>query len=106
MMNQDAPKNYVFASGKMNTVREFIQETLKVANIDYTNLGKDDQEKFVTKDDNELIVEVDPKFYRPAEVHKLCGDCSLAEKELGWTRVGDFKSLVEKMYKNDYNLLK
>ena len=58
------------------------------------------------KDTNELIVEIDPKFYRPAEVHKLRGDCSLAEKELGWKRIYNFKSLVNKMYKNDYNLLK
>lgn len=106
MMNQNAPKNYVFASGKMNTVREFLQETLKVANIDYIAVGKDEHEKFMTKDDNELIVEIDPKFYRPAEVHKLRGDCTLAEKELGWKRIYDFKSLVEKMYKNDYDLLK
>ena len=96
MMNQDSPKNYVFASGKMNTVREFLQETLKVANIDYIVVGKDEHEKFMTKDDNELIVEIDPKFYRPAEVHKLRGDCTLAEKELGWKRIYDFKSLVEK----------
>ena len=106
MMNQNAPKNYVFASGKMNTVREFLQETLKVANINYNLVGADEHEKFMTKDDNELIVEVDPKFYRPAEVHKLRGDCSLAEKELGWKRICDFKSLVERMYNNDYDLLK
>ena len=105
MMNQSSPKNYVLASGKMNTVREFLEETLKVAKIDYVKAGKDEYEKFMTKD-NELIAEVDPKFYRPAEVHKLRGDCSLAEKELGWTRIYDFKSLVDKMYKNDYDLLK
>lgn len=106
MMNQDAPKNYVFASGKMHTVRKFLEETLKVAKIDYIKVGKDEYEKFMTKDTNELIVEIDPKFYRPAEVHKLRGDCSLAEKELGWKRIYNFKSLVEKMYKNDYDLLK
>jgi GDPmannose 4,6-dehydratase len=105
MMNQDAPKNYVLASGKMHTVREFLEETLKNANIKYKILGKDEYEKVLTEDD-QLLVEVDPQFYRPAEVHKLRGDCSLAEKELGWTRIYDFKSLVKKMYKNDYDLLK
>jgi GDPmannose 4,6-dehydratase len=106
MMNQDTPKNYVLASGKMHTVRKFLEETLKVAKIDYVKVGKDEYEKFMVKDTNELIAEVDPKFYRPAEVHKLRGDCTLAEKELGWTRIYNFKSLVKKMYKNDYNLLK
>jgi GDPmannose 4,6-dehydratase len=106
MMNQDTPKNYVLASGKMHTVRKFLEETLKVAKIDYVKVGKDEYEKFMIKDTNELIAEVDPKFYRPAEVHKLRGDCTLAEKELGWTRIYNFKSLVKKMYKNDYNLLK
>jgi GDPmannose 4,6-dehydratase len=106
MMNQDTPKNYVLASGKMHSVRKFLEETLKVANIDYIKVGKNEYEKFIFKDTNELIVEVDPKFYRPAEVHKLRGDCTLAEKELGWKRIYDFNSLVKKMYKNDYNLLK
>jgi len=105
MMNQDAPKNYVLASGKMHTVREFLEETLKNANIKYKILGKDEYEKVLTEDDK-LLVEVDPQFYRPAEVHKLRGDCSLAEKELGWTRIYDFNSLVKKMYNNDYDLLK
>ena len=48
---------------------------------------------------------VDPKFYRPAEVHELCGDPSMAEKELGWTRKTDFKGLVHKMYQSDYTKL-
>ncbi len=105
MMNQDAPKNYVLASGKMHSVREFLENTLKVAKIEYKIVGKDEYEKFLTKDDK-LIAEVDPQFYRPAEVHKLRGDCSLAEKELGWTRIYNFKDLVSKMYKNDYEQLK
>ena len=46
-----------------------------------------------------------PNTSRPAEVHKLCGDCSLAEKELGWVRKVDFSGLVSKMYHNDYSLL-
>jgi GDPmannose 4,6-dehydratase len=89
----------------MHTVREFLEETLKNANIKYKIVGEEEYEKVLTEDDK-LLVEVDPQFYRPAEVHKLRGDCSLAEKELGWTRIYDFKSLVKKMYNNDYDLLK
>jgi GDPmannose 4,6-dehydratase len=101
MLNQDAPKNYVLASGEMHTVREFLEETLKCANIEFKSEGAEDNEKYYTLDD-ELIFEVDPKFYRPAEVHELCGDCSLAEKEMGWTRKTDFAGLVKKMYESDY----
>ena len=104
MMNQEKPKNYVLGSGKMHTVREFLEETLKCAGIKFKSSGKEEGEKYHTKD-GLLIFEVDRKFYRPAEVHELCGDPSLAEKELGWTRQTDFQGLVEKMYQNDYLLL-
>jgi GDPmannose 4,6-dehydratase len=104
MLNQDAPKNYVLASGEMHTVREFLEETLKCAGIEFKSQGADDNEKYYTLD-GKLIFEVDPKFYRPAEVHELCGDCSLAEKEMGWIRKTDFAGLVKKMYENDYQLL-
>jgi GDPmannose 4,6-dehydratase len=104
MLNQDAPKNYVLASGEMHTVREFLEETLQCAGIQFKSEGAEDNEKYYTLD-GKLIFEVDPKFYRPAEVHELCGDCSLAEKEMGWARKTDFTGLVKKMYENDYKLL-
>lgn len=101
MLNQERPKNYVLGSGEMHTVREFLNETLKNANIKFTPSGSEDNEKYHTSD-GQLIFEVDPKFYRPAEVHELCGDCSLAENEMGWTRKTNFQELVRKMYQNDY----
>ena len=104
MLNRDAPKNYVLASGEMHTVREFLNESLKCANLDFESTGSDEKEKYHTKD-GKLIFQVNPKFYRPAEVHELCGDCSLAEKEMGWVRKTDFHGLVRKMYQNDYLLL-
>ena len=104
MLNQDAPKNYVLGSGEMHTVREFLNESLKCAGIEFATSGSDDNEKYHTLD-GKLIFEIDPRFYRPAEVHELCGDCSLAEKEMGWVRKTDFYGLVKKMYQNDYSLL-
>lgn len=104
MLNQDKPKNYVLGSGEMHTVREFLDEALKCALIDFKKTGSEDNEKYYTLD-GQLIFEVDPKFYRPAEVYELCGDCSLAEKEIGWKRKTNFKKLVEKMYQNDYMIL-
>lgn len=104
MLNQDRPKNYVLASGEMHSVREFLDESLKCAGIDFISKGEEDDEKYYTKD-GKLLFQVNPKFYRPAEVHKLCGDCSLAEQEMGWTRKTGFLGLVKKMYENDYKLL-
>lgn len=101
MLNQEKPKNYVLGSGEMHTVREFLNETLKCAGIKFVSSGSEDNEKYHTLD-GQLIFEVNPKFYRPAEVHELCGDCALAEKEMGWKRKTDFKGLVKKMYQNDY----
>ena len=57
------------------------------------------------KDTGEILLKVNPKFYRPAEVHKLCGDPSLAESKLGWKRKTDFNGLVKKMYDSDYSSL-
>lgn len=104
MLNQEKPKAYVLASGRMHSVREFLDKSLACAEIEFVSKGSEDKEKYYTKD-GDLIFEVNPKFYRPAEVHKLCGDCSLAEKEMGWVKKTDFTGLVEKMYKNDYELL-
>ena len=104
MLNRDKPKNYVLASGKMYTVREFLNESLKCADIKFIAKGSEENEEYYTED-GKLIFKVNSKFYRPAEVHELCGDCSLAEQEMGWTRKTDFYGLVKKMYDNDYKLL-
>ena len=109
MLNNSEPKNYVLSSGKMNSVRHFLNSALKAAGIDFTTEGEGENEKYFTtqglNSSRKLIFEVDPKFYRPAEVYKLCGDPSLAEKEIGWARKTDLDGLVLKMYKNDYKLL-
>jgi GDPmannose 4,6-dehydratase len=104
MLNQKKAKNYVLGSGEMYTVREFLDECLKNARINFSSSGKNESEKYFN-DNKDLIFEVDPKFYRPAEVHELCGDCSLAENEMGWSRKTDFYGLVKKMYQSDYMLL-
>ena len=104
MLNNEEPKEYVLASGEMQTVRDFIKAALKHANISYKTTGKKDSEKFTTED-GRVIIEIDPAFYRPAEVYQLCGDPSLAEKELLWKRKTNFDKLVKKMVENDIRKL-
>lgn len=109
MLNQKNPKNYVLASGEMHTIREFVEESFKSAGIKgdwYNETPEIPENEVFKKDTGEILLKINPKFYRPAEVHKLCGDSFLAESELGWKRKTDFKKLVDKMYQNDYNLLK
>lgn len=84
MMQQDEPRDYVIATGKTHTVREFLQ-----AAFDRVNLNWQDH------------VEIDPRFYRPAEVHLLKGDPTLAKEKLGWTPETNFTELVHLMVDAD-----
>lgn len=104
MLNQDEPNNYVLSSGRMHSVRQFMESCLNFAELEYYKSGEGENEKYFLES-GDLIFQVNPKFYRPAEVHKLCGDPSLAELKLGWKRKTDFKGLVQKMYQNDLDLL-
>ena len=104
MLNQDEPNNYVLSSGEMHSVREFMESCLNFAELEYYKSGEGEDEKYFLES-GDLIFQVNPKFYRPAEVHKLCGDPSLAESKLGWKRRTDFKGLVQKMYQNDIDIL-
>ena len=106
MLNHKEPKNFVLASGEMHTIRDFLELTLDFANIDYYKTGSGSDEKYFTKDGDYFIVGIDPKFYRPAEVHELCGNPDLAESELNWKRKTNFKGLVYKMFESDYKKLK
>ena len=105
MLNQDSPNEYVLASGEMHSIREFLTACLKEAGVEWESTGNGKDEVFKEKSTGHIIFKVNPKFYRPAEVHKLCGDPSLAEKELGWTIKTDFQGLVKKMYHSDYAIV-
>ena len=108
MLNRDKPKNYVLASGEMHTIREFAEECFSLAGIKgnwtFEN-GYAPEDEVFKKDTGEILLRINPEFFRPAEVHKLLGNPSLAESDLGWVRKTDFKGLVKKMYANDYALL-
>lgn len=88
MLQNDTPKDYVFASGEAHTVREFVEITFDRLGLDY-----------------QKYVKIDPKFFRPAEVDILLGDSSLAREELGWKPKISFEDLVRDMVDSDLELV-
>ncbi len=84
IMQQDVPEDYVIASGEMHTVREFCTMAFKEAGIELRWEGKGVDEKGIDVATGRVLVEVDPKYFRPAEVEQLLGDPTKARTKLGW----------------------
>jgi len=88
MMQQPEPDDYVLATGETHTVRDFCKAAFERVNLNY-----------------EDYVEIDPRFYRPCEVHLLLGDSSKARETLGWKPETSFEGLVSKMVEYDLGLI-
>jgi GDPmannose 4,6-dehydratase len=88
IVQQDEPDDYVIATGEMHSVREFLDEAGECLGMAWQD-----------------VVEIDPKYYRPAEVDALCGDASKAREKLGWTPTVTFKELVRIMVQSDVQAL-
>lgn len=105
MLQQDKPDDYVISTGETHPVREFVTLAFKAAGMEVEWHGKDDKEYATLKGTEKIVVKVNPKFYRPAEVELLIGDCSKAEQKLGWKRKINYEKLVELMVENDLKLI-
>lgn len=103
MMQQREPDDYVIATNETHSVREFIEEAAAYFGFDLIWKGKGLKEKGIDKKTNKTIIEIDPRYFRPAEVDVLRGDYSKAHKKLGWKPDITFKELVNIMAKADYN---
>lgn len=103
MLQQDKPVDYVIATGETHTVREFVELAFKEVDINIRWQGSGVNEKGIDSATGKILVEVDEKYFRPAEVELLWGDASKAEKELGWQRKITFKELVAGMINYDLN---
>ncbi len=102
MLQQDHPEDYVIASGKMTSVREFIEmsaNALGWEGIEWEGEGVNEVGR--RKDNGNIVIRVDPKFYRPAEVENLLGDASKAHKKLGWRPTQTIYDLVKEMIEKD-----
>ncbi|PIP69197.1 GDP-mannose 4,6-dehydratase, partial [Candidatus Nomurabacteria bacterium CG22_combo_CG10-13_8_21_14_all_32_8] len=82
--------------------REFIEEVCKILNIDIKWSGKGLNEKGIDKKTGSIIIEINPKYFRPNEVSSLCGDSSRARKILNWKPKCNFKELVRIMVEADF----
>ena len=101
MLQQKYPEDFVIATGHNHTVREFVEKAFKEAGINIEWKGKGKDEKGINKKTGEVIIEVDQRYFRPAEVDFLQGDASKAKKKLGWEAKTKFKDLVKIMVNYD-----
>jgi GDPmannose 4,6-dehydratase len=101
MLQQDTPDDYVIATGETHTIREFCEEAFKIAGYEIIWDGEGLAEKGIDKKTGNVLIEVDPKYFRPAEVDLLIGDSSKARQKLNWQPKVNFKELVKMMVEND-----
>ena len=103
MLQQDQPDDYVIASGETHSVREFVELSAQVCGYQIAWEGEGCDEIGREVESGKVLVRVDPRYFRPAEVDLLLGDPTKAEHKLGWKRKMSFQQLVETMKKADLN---
>ena len=106
MLQQDAPEDFVLASGETYSVREFIEWGFAEVGIEIEWKGTGIDEKGYNKSTGECIIEVDPRYFRPAEVDLLLGNPAKAVKKLGWTREYTIAQMVAEMVKSDIEVFR
>lgn len=102
ILQQDTPKDYVLATGVTTTIRDFCKMAFKEAGIELEFIGSGVDEKGIDKATGKILIEVDPRYFRPTEVDLLLGDSSKARKELGWEPKYDLQALVKEMVEEDF----
>jgi len=105
MLQADQPDDYVVATGETRTVREFVETAFAHLGINVKWEGEGVDEKGIDSETGKVVVRVNPQFFRPAEVELLLGDPKKAEEKLGWKREISFSQLVERMVRNDFDLV-
>ena len=102
MLQQAKPEDFVIATGKQHSVRDFVNLAAKNLNMKIEWKGKDEKEVGIY--DNQEIIKIDTTYYRPTEVDSLLGDPSKAKKKLGWQPKISFEQLVKEMVESDLKL--
>jgi len=104
MLQQDQPEDFVVATGETHSVREFVELAFEEVGIKIVWRGEGLDEQGVDAESGKVLVDVDPKYFRPAEVDLLIGDPSKAKEKLKWSAQISFKELVQTMVEEDMKL--
>lgn len=106
ILQQDKPQDYVLAMNETHTVREFVELAFAELGYEIEWQGSGVDEKGIDKNTGKVLVEVDPRYFRPAEVELLWGDSTKARTELGWEPKYSFMDLVKEMVQSDLEEMK
>jgi len=106
MLQQEKPDDYILATNENHTVREFVEEACGLLDIDLAWEGEGINEIGINRKNNAKIIQVNPMYFRPAEVDALQGDYGKAKKILGWEPKTRFKELVKIMVESDMKKVK
>ena len=106
MLQQKKPEDFVISTGKTYSIKEFINHATNYLNMDTKWVGKGLNEKLINKKDSKIIIKINKKFFRPAEVNFLKGNYKKALIKLGWQPKTNFRNLIKIMIdeelKNNY----
>jgi GDPmannose 4,6-dehydratase len=101
MLQKPQPRDYVAATGRQNSVRQFVEAAASELGFDVVWKGKGAAERGIDRQTGKLLVALDPRYLRPTEVDTLLGDAAKARKELGWKPTVSFDQLVREMARED-----
>lgn len=101
ILQNNTPDDFVLAYGTHHSVREFVDEAFRVIGVEMVWIGEGVDEIGVNSNNGEVLVKIDPKYFRPSEVDDLLGDFSKAKSQLGWEPSVSFKDLVKMIVLSD-----
>jgi len=104
MMQHAKPEDFVLATGKKISVRKFVELAFKETGVSLAWQGKGAEEKGINKDTGKILIEIDPRYFRPTEVDLLVGDASKAKKLLGWEPKYTIEKMIKEMVASDLKL--
>jgi GDPmannose 4,6-dehydratase len=104
MLQQEQPRDYVIATGRQHSVRDFVEQAATLLDMRIEWRGEGMEEVGVNRKTGNTVVRIDPRYFRPAEVDTLLGDASRARDELGWAPRVSFEELVREMVDADLSL--
>jgi len=106
MLQQETPEDYVLATGETTSVRDFITMAFNEVDIKMKWEGTGVDEKGINAETGDILIEIDPNYFRPTEVDLLIGDASKAFNNLGWKPKHNLQDLIKDMIQSDVNLFK